>query len=51
MTAEGPAMTWGMFAVGWLEIGDVSKARDLFYRQLQNKRAPFNVSVIELHCE
>ena len=24
MTAEGPAMTWGMFAVGWLEIGDVN---------------------------
>lgn len=39
-------MTWGMFAIGWLEIGDTGKAKELFYRQLQNKREPFNVSTV-----
>ena len=41
-------MTWSMFAVGWLEIGDTDKAKELFYRQLQNKRTPFNVSLVGL---
>ena len=38
-------MTWGMFAIGWLEVGDTEKAKELFYKQLENKREPFNVSL------
>ncbi|KAK3591601.1 hypothetical protein CHS0354_013784 [Potamilus streckersoni] len=43
VTPGGPAMTWGMFAIGWLELGDSKKADDLFRRQLLNAQAPFNV--------
>ena len=38
-------MTWSMFTIGWLELGDTEKAREVFYRQLENKRQPFNVRI------
>ena len=31
----GPAMTWGMFAVGYLELGDTDRAVELFQRSYQ----------------
>lgn len=39
----GPAMTWAMFAVGWLEAGNFAKAEDNFLRGYANAQAPFNV--------
>ncbi|OWF37121.1 Acid trehalase-like protein 1 [Mizuhopecten yessoensis] len=40
-TPGGPAMTWGMFAVGWLELNDTSKAEAAFKKQFQNVIPPF----------
>jgi len=40
---NGPAMTWAMFAVGWLEAGDMEKAEKNFLRGYANVQAPFNV--------
>jgi hypothetical protein len=31
----GPAMTWGMFSVGWMDIGNYAKADSLFDRSYQ----------------
>lgn len=45
VTPGGPAMTWGMFAIGWLELNQIEKANSLFARQFDNVRAPFYVSV------
>lgn len=42
-TPGGPAMTWGMFATGWLELNETAKARDLFNRQFQNVIPPFYI--------
>ncbi|XP_013981556.1 protein-glucosylgalactosylhydroxylysine glucosidase isoform X1 [Salmo salar] len=39
----GPAMTWGMFAVGWLELGEVEKARHLLQKCFKNIQGPFQV--------
>ncbi|XP_041463396.1 protein-glucosylgalactosylhydroxylysine glucosidase-like [Lytechinus variegatus] len=39
----GPAMTWGMFAVGWLELGDKQRAEDLFSESFLNIREPFKI--------
>lgn len=41
--ANGPAMTWGMHAVGHLEGGDVAKAASLFNRSFANVKPPFAV--------
>lgn len=38
-------MTWGMFAIEWLELNQIDKANSLFARQFDNVRAPFYVSV------
>lgn len=38
-------MTWGMFAIGWLELNQLDKANALFARQFDNVREPFYVSV------
>ncbi|KAJ8316694.1 hypothetical protein KUTeg_005753, partial [Tegillarca granosa] len=43
VTPGGPAMTWGMFAIGWIELGDMTKAEELFKRQMLNVNKPFNV--------
>ncbi|XP_033733626.1 protein-glucosylgalactosylhydroxylysine glucosidase-like [Pecten maximus] len=42
-TPGGPAMTWGMFAVGWLDLNDTTKADDLFKKQFQNVIPPFYI--------
>ncbi|KAL4238053.1 Protein-glucosylgalactosylhydroxylysine glucosidase [Mactra antiquata] len=43
VTPGGPAMSWGMFTIGWLEIGEYDKANETFYRQQLNRRDPFNI--------
>lgn len=43
VTSKGPAMTWSMFSIGNLEIGDITKASTQFTRQLLNVAKPFNV--------
>ncbi|WAR19510.1 PGGHG-like protein [Mya arenaria] len=42
-TGAGPAMTWGMFAIGWLELNQTDRAEGLFFRQLLNKYGAFNI--------
>ncbi|XP_067687126.1 protein-glucosylgalactosylhydroxylysine glucosidase-like [Haliotis asinina] len=40
----GPAMTWGMFAIGWLELGDEHTAHELFHRSYSPYvREPFKI--------
>ena len=44
--AGGPAMTWSMFAINWLDLGDLDKAADNFHRAYSlYRRTPFNVSM------
>lgn len=43
VTSKGPAMTWSMFSIGNLEIGDITRASTQFTRQLLNVAKPFNV--------
>lgn len=40
---DGPAMTWSMFAVGWLEMNDSEKAKKMITRCYQNIHEPFKV--------
>lgn len=40
---NGPAMTWGMFAIGWLELGEAERARHLLEKCFKNIQAPFQV--------
>uniref|UniRef100_A0A6Q2Y5Y2 Protein-glucosylgalactosylhydroxylysine glucosidase n=1 Tax=Esox lucius TaxID=8010 RepID=A0A6Q2Y5Y2_ESOLU len=40
---SGPAMTWGMFAVGWLELGEVERAQNLLKKSFKNIQGPFQV--------
>ncbi|XP_008584790.1 PREDICTED: acid trehalase-like protein 1 [Galeopterus variegatus] len=40
---QGPAMTWSMFAVGWMELKDPVKARGLLDRSFANVTEPFKV--------
>ncbi|XP_021501919.1 protein-glucosylgalactosylhydroxylysine glucosidase isoform X1 [Meriones unguiculatus] len=40
---QGPAMTWSMFAVGWMELKDPSKAQVLLNRSFTNVTEPFKV--------
>ncbi|XP_048736070.2 protein-glucosylgalactosylhydroxylysine glucosidase-like isoform X2 [Ostrea edulis] len=42
-TPSGPAMTWGMFAIGYLELNNTSDAARLFEKQEGNVATPFNV--------
>ncbi|KAH3854241.1 protein-glucosylgalactosylhydroxylysine glucosidase-like [Dreissena polymorpha] len=42
-TGAGPAMTWGMFAIGWLDVNQSAKAEKSFFQQLDNKYGPFNI--------
>ncbi|TSK13471.1 Protein-glucosylgalactosylhydroxylysine glucosidase [Bagarius yarrelli] len=39
----GPAMTWSMFAVGWLELGEAKKAQQLLQKCYKNIQGPFQV--------
>ncbi|XP_059156328.1 protein-glucosylgalactosylhydroxylysine glucosidase-like isoform X2 [Physella acuta] len=38
-----PAMTWGMFLLGWLQLGNQSKASQLYDRAVLNAQQPFLV--------
>uniref|UniRef100_A0A3B5N0B3 Protein-glucosylgalactosylhydroxylysine glucosidase n=1 Tax=Xiphophorus couchianus TaxID=32473 RepID=A0A3B5N0B3_9TELE len=40
---NGPAMTWGMFAIGWLELGEAEKAQRLLEKCFKNIQGPFQV--------
>eukprot|EP01114_Cavostelium_apophysatum_P022690 TRINITY_DN8295_c0_g1_i1.p1 TRINITY_DN8295_c0_g1~~TRINITY_DN8295_c0_g1_i1.p1 ORF type:complete len:699 (+),score=116.92 TRINITY_DN8295_c0_g1_i1:246-2342(+) len=40
---NGPAMTWGMHAIAWLELGHYENAADIFARSYANIQPPFNV--------
>ncbi|XP_018618768.1 protein-glucosylgalactosylhydroxylysine glucosidase isoform X2 [Scleropages formosus] len=40
---KGPAMTWGMFALGWLELGEADKAEDQLSKCFNNIQGPFQV--------
>lgn len=40
---HGPAMTWGMFAIGWLELGEAEKASVLLDRCYSHIQGPFQV--------
>ncbi|XP_061630614.1 protein-glucosylgalactosylhydroxylysine glucosidase isoform X2 [Phyllopteryx taeniolatus] len=40
---HGPAMTWGMFAIGWLELGEAEKAQRLLEKCFRNIQGPFQV--------
>jgi hypothetical protein len=43
--ASGPAMTWSMHSIGFIELGDFIKAQQLFRRSYETYvRPPFNVS-------
>ncbi|CAM4963855.1 unnamed protein product [Rotaria socialis] len=42
--ADGPAMTWSMYSIGFTELGDFDKADQLFRRSYESYvRSPFNV--------
>jgi len=40
---NGPAMTWGMHAIGYLEIGDAARASKNFNLSFANVQRPFGV--------
>ncbi|XP_053740952.1 protein-glucosylgalactosylhydroxylysine glucosidase isoform X1 [Synchiropus splendidus] len=40
---DGPAMTWGMFAIGWLELGEAERAQVLLQKCFKNIQGPFRV--------
>eukprot|EP00048_Salpingoeca_helianthica_P015014 m.224641 g.224641 ORF g.224641 m.224641 type:complete len:696 (-) comp16518_c0_seq1:156-2243(-) len=40
---DGPAMTWGMHAIGFVDLGDRATAAGLFNRSFANTQAPFDV--------
>lgn len=39
----GPAMTWAMHAIGYIELGNLELANPKFNRSFANVQAPFNV--------
>lgn len=41
--SEGPAMTWAMHAVGWLELNQPERAAAMFARGYANSHMPFGV--------
>ncbi|XP_061306972.1 protein-glucosylgalactosylhydroxylysine glucosidase [Pezoporus flaviventris] len=42
---HGPAMTWSMFAVGWLELKEVQRAQALLNKCFSNITEPFKIWV------
>ncbi|XP_035885832.1 protein-glucosylgalactosylhydroxylysine glucosidase isoform X2 [Phyllostomus discolor] len=42
---RGPAMTWSMFAVGWMELKEPRRAWDLLQRSFANITEPFKASL------
>ncbi|XP_060072814.1 protein-glucosylgalactosylhydroxylysine glucosidase-like [Ylistrum balloti] len=43
VTSKAPAMTWAMFAIGWLEVNNKPKAEEQFNKQMKNIVPPFNI--------
>ncbi len=43
---NGPAMTWAMSAIAWLELKEMDAAFDRFNRSTQNIQSPFEVWTI-----
>ena len=41
--AQGPAMTWSIFAVGWINAGDFNRSAGHFQRGYAPVHPPFNV--------
>lgn len=42
---NGPAMTWGVFSTGWLDLGDYQNADRLFDKAYKDyAREPFKVA-------
>nr|XP_033784772.1 protein-glucosylgalactosylhydroxylysine glucosidase isoform X2 [Geotrypetes seraphini] len=39
----GPAMTWSMFAVGWMQLKEIQKAQDLLKKCYGNITEPFQI--------
>jgi hypothetical protein len=47
--ANGPAMTWSMYSIGYIELDDFDKADQLFRHSYEAYvRPPFNVSYLNL---
>ncbi|XP_067943343.1 protein-glucosylgalactosylhydroxylysine glucosidase-like [Watersipora subatra] len=42
-TKNGPAMTWSMFCIGHMEVGQPAKAAEMYERQLLQATPPFQV--------
>ncbi|XP_069480190.1 protein-glucosylgalactosylhydroxylysine glucosidase isoform X2 [Ambystoma mexicanum] len=40
---EGPAMTWSMFAVGWLELKEIQRAQSQLQKCFANISEPFKI--------
>mmetsp|Transcript_113316 Transcript_113316/g.225683 ORF Transcript_113316/g.225683 Transcript_113316/m.225683 type:complete len:1175 (-) Transcript_113316:84-3608(-) len=40
---HGPAMTWSLFAIAWLSVGDYSRSISHFRRGYANAQPPYNV--------
>ena len=40
---NGPAMTWAIFAIGWINVGNFTRSQPHFTRQLDNIKGPFRV--------
>lgn len=46
----GPAMTWSMYSIGWLDVGDKVKAEEMFNKSYQNYvTQPFKVLLMLKH--
>jgi len=45
-TGNGPAMTWSMFAIGHLELGQEDKADSLHRKQFAHITQPFQVNIL-----
>ena len=43
---NGPAMTWGMHAIGWMELGNMTKANEMFEKSFENIQQPFKVNQV-----
>ncbi|KAH9490328.1 hypothetical protein Btru_034976 [Bulinus truncatus] len=43
ITAAGPAMTWSMFLLGWLELANETRAAELYSKTVKNAQEPFLV--------
>ena len=42
--AHGPAMTWPMYCIGWLEVKDLKQAEEVFMKSFDYIHTEFQVS-------